>query len=275
MPWFNFKLKLLPVKRSFTKMSLVALLASASFIYSCSEKDPLPLSQANFRIASVAPEIDLPVKFENLSLNASVYAWDFGDGSKDSLVIAPEHIYTQPGSYLVKLTAYTEDGQRSEAIEEVKVGTRYLTGMFIINIPMTDPNGNPWDNDGTGPDVLFQLGPTDATTLDELSFVLIESLNVGQFQTPIGITTEDLVPQNYRLSNKEFFILLEEVDPENLEAEPRTMAEVVFNPVNPEDEFVTVTKRAGTTSGIIGTGDIVIPFIVLQEYQFYLEFVIR
>ncbi|MDZ7606389.1 MAG: hypothetical protein U5K79_12565 [Cyclobacteriaceae bacterium] len=47
------------------------------------------------------------------------------------------------------------------------------------------------------------------------------------------------------------------------------MAEVTFNPVIPEDEFITVTKRAN------GTGDITIPFVVIQQYQFFLEFEIR
>ncbi len=257
------------MKRLISKIYLGLVLSSIALMYSCNEKDPLPLSKADFRIASVAPEVSLPVKFENLSFNASMYAWDFGDGNKDSLVIAPEHTYTAPGNYLVKMRAYTEDGQVSEAVKEVKVGERFLTGMFLISISMTDPDGNPWDDDGSGPDVLFQFGPTDATSLDDLSFILIDSLNVGQFQTPIGITTEDFVPQNFRLTNKDFFILLEEVDPENIANNPRSMAEVVFNPLLPEDDFITITKREDNT------GDIVVPFIVLDQYQFFLTFVIR
>jgi hypothetical protein len=47
------------------------------------------------------------------------------------------------------------------------------------------------------------------------------------------------------------------------------MAEVVFNPLLPEDDFITITKREDNT------GDIVVPFIVLDQYQFFLTFVIR
>jgi hypothetical protein len=169
----------------------------------------------------------------------------------------------------VSLTAYTEDNQQSQSVQDIDVGERFLTGMYIINIDMNDPEGNPWDADGSGPDVLFQLGPSDATSLDDLSFVLIDSLNVGQFGTPIGISTDDLVPANYKLTNKEFFILLEEIDSVGNEAEFVSMAEVTFNPVIPEDEFITVIKRAD------GTGDITIPFVVIQQYQFFLEFEIR
>jgi PKD repeat protein len=257
------------VKTLLTNIFGLFLVGSVVLLSSCSETDPLPISTASFKVVSLAPEVDVPVKFENQSLNASIYAWDFGDGTTDSLTIAPEHVYESPGDYLVKLTAYTEDGQKSEAIEEVSVGERFLTGMYIIHIDMDDPEGNPWDDDGSGPDVLFQLGPTDATALEDLVFVYIDSLNVGQFSTPIGITTNDLVPDDYKLSNKEFFILMEEVDTVNNEPVFTSMAEVVFNPVVQEDEFITVTKRSD------GTGDIVIPFIVLQEYQWFLEFVVR
>ncbi len=221
-------------------------------------------------LSHFAPEVDVPIKFENLSLNASSYKWDFGDGAFDSLNIAPEHTYSDPGTYTVKLTAYTEDGQMSEAIDDIVIGERFLTGMFLININMNDPEGNPWDEDGSGPDVLYQLGPSDATSLDDLVFVFIDSLNVGQFGTPIGISTDDLVPDNYKLSNKEFFILLEEIDTVNNEPVFTTMVDLGFNPVIPdEEEFITFVKRED------GTGDITIPFIVIDEYQFYLQFEIK
>jgi len=258
------------VKNLFTKISSVFVIGAAIFVASCNEKDPLPVSMASFDVASFAPEVDVPVKFENLSLNASSYKWDFGDGTFDSLNISPEHTYTNPDTYTVKLTAYTEDGQMSEAIDDVKVGERYLTGMYLIHINMEDPEGNPWDEDGSGPDVLYQLGPQDATSLDDLVFVYIDSLNVGQFSTPIGISTDDLIPNDYKLLDKEYFILLEEIDTVNNEPVFTTMVDLGFNPITPdEDEFLTFVKRED------GSGDITIPFIVIDEYQFYLQFEIR
>jgi len=257
------------VKRLFTQLKSGLFVAALLAMYSCSEKDPLPISQAGFKITTIAPEVDLPVQFENLSYNASAYAWDFGDGFTDSLVVDPSHTYEAPGDYLVKLTAYTEDGQKSESIEEISVGEKYLTGMYIANINMKDENGNDWDDDGSGPDVLFQLWPEDAQTVDEAVYVLFDSLNVGFFQTPIGITTDNLVPQDYKLSNKEYNIVLEEIDTVDNEPVFVPMASVVFNPVVQEDEFVNITKRED------GTGDMSIPFIVLEEFQFFIEFEIR
>ncbi|MCC6723595.1 MAG: peptidylprolyl isomerase [Saprospiraceae bacterium] len=43
------------------------------------------------------------VKFENLSKNAEIYEWDFGDGST-SVLAAPNHVYGASGNYPVKLT---------------------------------------------------------------------------------------------------------------------------------------------------------------------------
>jgi gliding motility-associated-like protein len=47
---------------------------------------------------------DLEVQFNNKSLPARHYYWDFGDGSKIDTTRNPKHLYTQPGTYKVKLT---------------------------------------------------------------------------------------------------------------------------------------------------------------------------
>ena len=261
------------MKKLFTNLFLGLGIGAFIFLSSCSETDPLPVSTADFKITTVGPEIDVPVQFENLSLNSAAYTWDYGDGNFDSLVIDPTHTYEDPGSYTVTMTAYTEDGQKSVSMQEVEVGQRYLTAMWLLNINMLDGEGKPWDEDGSGPDVLFQLGPTDATSLDDLAFVYIDSLNVGQFKTPIFVTDQDFIPADYELLDKDFFILLEDIDTVNNEPEFVFMASAEFNPVNPVDESITVTKRDDGSGNV--TGDIAIPFVVIDEYQFFLEFEIR
>lgn len=238
---------------------------SAVLYFSCDKTDPLPISKADFKVTTIAPEVDEPIQFENLSLNASSFAWDYGDGNVDSLVIDPMHTYTEPGSYTVKMTAYTEDGQKSESLQDIDVGERYLTAMFLVNINMVDENGDPWDDDGSGPDVLFQLFPEDIANEEEYVWVFYDSLNVGtQNITPTGIGIED-----YKLLNKNYVILLEEINMENEQEDPRFMAGEIFNPIVPEDDYITVTKRED------GTGDIVIPFADLNQFQFFLEFEIK
>lgn len=261
------------MKKLFTNLFLGLSIGTFIFLTSCSETDPLPISMADFKVTTVGPEINVPVQFENLSLNASAYKWDYGDGTFDSLVIDPTHTYDVPDTYTVTMTAYTEDGQTSVAMHDVDVGQRYLTAMWLLNINMLDENGDPWDDDGSGPDVLYQFGPNDATSLDELVYVYIDSLNVGEYRTPIAISDQDLIPADYELLDKDYFILLEDIDTVNNEPEFVFMASVEFNPVNPADEFITVSKRDDGSGNIIG--DIAIPFVVIDEYQFFLEFVVK
>ena len=257
------------MKNLIARKGSALLLVASIYLVSCTEKDPFPLSSASFAITTVSPEIHLPIKFENLSTNASTYKWDFGDGSESSTEIAPIHTYEESGDFIVSLTAFTEDDQESTETRVIKVGERYLTGMFLININMKDSNGNPWDNDGSGPDVLMQLGPVDFESEDEIEGFFVDSLNVGTFQTPIGITTIDLLSENYKLTDEDFFILLEEVDTVNNEPIYTHMIELAFNPVVVDGEAITEVKREN------GTGDLTIPFIVFDEYQFFLEFEIR
>lgn len=47
--------------------------------------------------------------FHNESLNATSYAWDFGDGTTDLLSVNPQHAYQSAGDYIVRLTASNDD----------------------------------------------------------------------------------------------------------------------------------------------------------------------
>lgn len=73
-----------------------------------------------FRLSSVSAEAELdattdalctdqPVEFTNLSEDADEFLWEFGDGNT-STEINPTHVYTDPGSYQIKLVAYDSEG---------------------------------------------------------------------------------------------------------------------------------------------------------------------
>jgi gliding motility-associated-like protein len=59
------------------------------------------------------------------------YEWDFGDGSPLSNAVAPPHVYTEQGTYQVKLTITTSTGCTETAVvnEGVKVG-RHMAVNF-------------------------------------------------------------------------------------------------------------------------------------------------
>lgn len=62
----------------------------------------------------VAP---VTVSFENCSRNATVFLWDFGDGTM-STKTEPLHEYTKPGKYDVTLIAIGPLGTRRMTIDE-------------------------------------------------------------------------------------------------------------------------------------------------------------
>ena len=65
---------------------------------------------ANFALdTSYAPCPPLVVNFQNTSLNATTFQWDFGDGSGLSNLENPAHVYTVPGVYNVTLIANSNE----------------------------------------------------------------------------------------------------------------------------------------------------------------------
>lgn len=59
------------------------------------------------------------VKFSNCSLNATSYAWDFGDGNTTEAFI-PEHVYEAAGTYTVQLTV-GNNGKSESSSETVTI----------------------------------------------------------------------------------------------------------------------------------------------------------
>lgn len=147
-------------------LSLFSLVL-ATLLFGCKDDDPLPAPIAGWETLPNANRLEIgkPIKFVNLSTNADSFLWDFGDGNT-STGIAPSHTYSESGSYTVKLTATTVDNQTSEEVKVIEVRKRVLVGFTLANISFVDANGEPWDDDGTGPDITFVLGPQSDVNLE-------------------------------------------------------------------------------------------------------------
>ena len=76
----------------------------------------------------------LSVQFVNLSLNASEYSWDFGDGTY-SVQENPLKEYTEQGIYSVSLTAINNNGIHSIVHEDVIEVFQSPTSYFTVNTP--------------------------------------------------------------------------------------------------------------------------------------------
>lgn len=80
--------------------------------------------------------VPLIVNFENLTQFAdpATYQWEFGDNQRASGVENPTHIYSQPGTYTVTLSANNVTGQRTEVVKEQFI-TVYETPQASYTIP--------------------------------------------------------------------------------------------------------------------------------------------
>lgn len=78
--------------------------------------------QASFTVSNSSPKVGQSVLFNNNSLDAESYEWDFGDGTS-STQMNPSHIYYNAGNKYVTMTAYSKKRKKSStatAIVDVK-----------------------------------------------------------------------------------------------------------------------------------------------------------
>lgn len=96
-----------------------------------------PTPEANFSFIPISAEENVPTTFTNLSVNATRYSWDFGDGTS-SVEVNPVHQFDKTGTYKTCLTAYNSSNCPSIACKEVPADV-----VPIIGLPSAfSPNGD-------------------------------------------------------------------------------------------------------------------------------------
>lgn len=127
------------------------------------------ISETRFRFTPLGPE------------NVTSYSWDFGDDSPPSVMVAPDHYYEEPGTYLVTLEVQSSCGAREYfayativlGIDEQLAGTQ----LKVYPNPATNTVQVATDNhtqietvrivNSLGQEVLMHdAGATEMTTMD-------------------------------------------------------------------------------------------------------------
>jgi gliding motility-associated-like protein len=96
---------------------------------------------ANFEISSYTLFDDLPITFQNTTVNGDTYEWFFGDGNT-STVVHPNNTYDDPGSYLITLIAMDEKGCTDTISKPISIEEAYY-----VYVPNTfTPDGLRFNN---------------------------------------------------------------------------------------------------------------------------------
>lgn len=96
---------------------------------------------ANFVVSSNTRFDDLPITFQNTSVNAVTYQWYFGDGNSSNMV-HPNNTYEEPGLYYITLIAYDEKGCTDSIVKPLLIHEAYY-----IYVPNTfTPDGLRYNN---------------------------------------------------------------------------------------------------------------------------------
>ena len=74
------------------------------------------------------------INFTNFSTGATIYSWNFGDGSPVSSVVSPAHQYTSAGNYTITLTAQNSNGCDQVITKDLVVNPDLTTGISTASM---------------------------------------------------------------------------------------------------------------------------------------------
>jgi len=80
---------------------------------------------------------NLPITFHNLTSNATSYIWSFGDGDS-STVVHPNHVFLDPGMYLITLIAADDKG----CLDSIKKNITIVEEHYIYIPNAFTPDGD-------------------------------------------------------------------------------------------------------------------------------------
>lgn len=97
---------------------------------------------ANFEISSHTLFDDLPITFQNTTINGDTYQWYFGDGNSSTMV-HPNNTYSEPGTYIITLIATDEKGCKDTIAKPIGIQEAYY-----VYVPNTfTPDGLRFNNE--------------------------------------------------------------------------------------------------------------------------------
>lgn len=184
-----------------------------------------------------------PVVFQNesfidLGQDIAAWAWDFGDGTTDSVHYNPSHLYSDPGVHPVKLTVWDHNGCWRETTRQVSYQPVPALILVRPNDTVTCVPASVWFNNLSTPidetyHIRWDFG--DGSTSDQISpahaFQRPGTYDVRlEITSPIGCYTDTVFSQLVRV---------EPAPVANFDIEPDT-----FDRFNREATFIDLSENA-------------------------------
>lgn len=119
---------------------------------------PAELPQASFYLTDKIVPVGYALRPDNNSAKAVSYEWDFGNGEK-SVELNPVFHYNKPGTYTITLKAFNIKNEAHTVTTQIRVGEVYLVSLKLNKINFKNGANQPWDSDGSGPDIEFRVAP--------------------------------------------------------------------------------------------------------------------
>lgn len=165
------------------KLLNLTLVLFLAFLYSCGGGDDTPqvIPTVSFTQDRQVIEADEVVTFTSTHTDAVSFLWNFGDNTT-STEENPVHTYTATGNYTVRLIVTSSSGDEASTTSSVVVGNRWSLGLGIETISFVNANNEPWDADGSGPELLFGFFEVGAPSF--VPFVIGNDLTTADL--PVG-----------------------------------------------------------------------------------------
>ena len=141
-------------------LQTICIIFAAFILFSCDDKCELEklTPKIEFMVDHELIGVNWEVKLTNISDRSPIkyFEWDFGDGSNPETILPkpnssdiPQHFYTTPGEYTIKLTGVQEDGTRISNEQKIRVGEAFVNKVEILRISeyRNTDSSKKWDNE--------------------------------------------------------------------------------------------------------------------------------
>lgn len=124
--------------------------------------NPCEAPTANFTVSEPTIQEGQSIDFTNTSTNANSYSWNFGDGSATTTQTSPTHTFATAGTYLVTLTAVSDDCGSVTTTETITVTAAPL--VLVQGIIQDWDANTDWTYTVTGDGTINSLGSNTTNT---------------------------------------------------------------------------------------------------------------